>query len=140
MNSPSTPFVLLGVATIVVTLTTMQAETPAEASGGREAMLCVMNAGSMDVAASPFACAVHGALEAISDVDGAAGRLPVSSDDGITIHVFAREHGVVSRDQLLLAEDRLSAFFHADVRLAIRAHQGRPVRELAGPNLLFARG
>jgi hypothetical protein len=89
----------------------------------------------------PVQSALYARLIGVPGVDGAYIQEPGGdvAEDGITVNVLAREHGVVDRETLLEIEDALADQFSFPFTLIIRAHQGRDMRSLAGPNLLFAR-
>lgn len=88
----------------------------------------------------PLQAAALAALLDVPGVDGAYAQEPGADDEGVTINVLAREHGIVNRDALFKIEDSLGDAFDTQVSLVVRAHQGRDLRAMAGPNLLFARG
>lgn len=80
------------------------------------------------------------ALLAVPHVDGAYLQERVEGDETLTINVLAREHGIIERDALFRIEEELEAALGVRFTLTVRAHQGRDMRDMAGPNLLFARG
>jgi hypothetical protein len=84
---------------------------------------------------------VRSRLSDVAGVDGAYIQESSEVDEGgIIVDVLAREHGIVARERLLEIEDELAEMFGVSVMLVVRAHQGRDMRSLAGPSLLFVRG
>jgi hypothetical protein len=104
--------------------------------------VCIVGAQGLTVGATttPVEVAARADLLGVENVDGAYVQDPTECDESIIINVLSREHGLVDRDALFSIEDRLEADFGTPVTFIVRAHQGRDMRTMAGPNLLFARG
>jgi len=123
----------------VVAFVTSQSGTMTPPASGEPVCIAGPRLTIMTVS-SPLEATARTALLAVPNVDGAYLQEHVEGDETVTINVLAREHGIVERDSLFRIEDELEAEFGVRFTLIVWAHQGRDMRDMAGPNLLFARG
>ena len=139
----------LQLGTAVVSLTLVcGAATPAEPthivatlpSNVTAVLLVGTESLAVTTASTPIEVLARAELSLMAGVDGAYVQEPPEDEEGVTINVLAREHGIVDRESLFKIEDLLEKIFEMPVRLVVLAHQGRDMRSMAGPNLLFARG
>lgn len=113
---------------------------PADQGQGFAPTLSFTSAESFRVATNgtDLVMAMVSELWDIAHVDGA--YRSSDSDEGIELVVAAARHGLIDRDRLFEAEDRLGAIALRPVNIRVIAHQGRAVSTLAGNGLLFERG
>jgi len=139
-SSTSTLTLLSGGAVLCVALSTTPSETTHHLSVATGGPVCIIGAEPLTIGTTltPVEEAIRDTLLSVPGVDGA--YLQAGDDDGIVVNVLSREHGIVRRATLFEIEERLSEAFGMAVTFVVRAHQGRDMRTMAGPDLLFAHG